>query len=99
MTVKLSGVSFGDRQANIKRFGCQDTPYYSLTREPGNPHDPNAIKVSIANWELGFIPKVLAAELAVQMDRGRHFMAEFVELNQYPGYEWVGITVRIVEVE
>lgn len=96
---KLSGVSFGECQENIKRFGCQDTPNYRLVREPDNPHDHNAIKVCLASWVLGFIPKALAAELAVQIDGGKHFVADFVGLNEYAGSEWVGITVRIFEVQ
>ena len=98
LETKLAGVSFGDCQENIKRFGCHDTPYYSLTREPDNLRDPNAIRVSLAYWMLGYIPKDVAASLAAQMDGGGNFMAEFVRLNECPGHDRVGITVRIIEV-
>jgi hypothetical protein len=47
LTTKLAGVSHGDCQANIKQFGCPDTGFYALIREPDNPYDPNAIAVSI----------------------------------------------------
>ena len=98
LTTKLSGVSYGDCQANIKQFGCKDTGYYALIREPENQHDPNAIAVSLGGvWHMGFIPSKLAKELAPLMDAGRVFDAEFVCVNQYPPYERVGLTVRIVE--
>ena len=97
--IKLAGVSFGDCQENIKRFGCTDTPYYTLTREPDNRSDPNAIRVTLAYWMLGYIPKDVATVLAPKMDTGANFMAEFVRLNEYPGHDRIGITVRIVEVQ
>jgi hypothetical protein len=96
--IKLAGVSFGDAQSNIKQFGCPDTGFYILIREPDNPHDPNAIAVSLGGvWHMGFIPRDLAKDLAPLMDAGRVFDAEFVCVNEYQPHELVGITVRIVE--
>ena len=97
--VKLAGVSFGDAQDNIKQFGCQDIGSYALIREPDNPHDPNAIRVSLGGvWHMGYIPSGLAAELAPIMDAGRIFDAEFVCVNEFPPHERVGLTVRIAEI-
>jgi hypothetical protein len=96
--VKLAGVSYGDTQDNIKKFGCKDTGYYILIREPDNPCDPNAISVSLGGaWHLGYVPRRLAKDLAPQMDAGREFDAEFVCVNEFPPHERVGLTVRIVE--
>ena len=98
LTTKLSGVSYGDCQANLKQFGCPDTGYCILIREPDNPHDPNAVAVSLGGvWHMGFIPRNLAAELAPLMDTGKEFDAEFVCVNEFPPHERVGLTVRIVE--
>ena len=95
---KLAGVSYGNTQDNIKQFGCKDTGYYALIREPENPHDPSAVAVSLGGvWHMGYIPKDLAAELAPLMDAGRVFDAEFVCVNEFPPHKRVGLTVRIVE--
>jgi hypothetical protein len=97
ITVKLSGVSFGDTQENIKKFGCRDIGTYALIREPDNPHDPNAIQVAIAYWVMGYLPKATARMLAPLMDAGRTFLAEFVCRNEHPKHRLVGLTVRIIE--
>ena len=96
--IKLVGVSYGDCQDNIKQFGCPDTGFYILLREPENPHDSNCIAVSLGGvWHMGYIPCDLAKDLAPLMDAGRMFDAEFVCVNQFPPHERVGLTVRIVE--
>ena len=97
ITIKLAGVSFGDTQENIRRFGCRDIGTYALVREADNPHDPNAIRVAIAYWTMGFLPKATARLLAPLMDQGRTFLAEFVSRNEHPKYKLVGLTIRIVE--
>ena len=98
LITKLSGVSFGDCQENIKQFGCRDIGSYALIRESDNPHDPNAIKVSLAGiWDFGYIPSDLSKELAPLMDDGEEFDAEFICRNEYPPHERIGLTVRIVE--
>ena len=97
LMTKLTGVSYGTRQENIKQFGCRDIGSYALIREPKNPYDPNAILVSIGRWEMGYIPKEIARQLAPLIDSGRAFLAEFVCVNEYPPYETVGLTVRIIE--
>jgi hypothetical protein len=98
MTIKLAGVSFGDCQNNIKQFGCPDTGFYILIREPDNPHDPNAIAVSLGGvWHMGYVPSGLAAELAPLIDAGKIFEAEFVRRNEHPTEELIGLTVMIVE--
>ena len=57
-TVKLSGVSFGNAQSNIKTFGSPDIRWFALVREPDNQHDPNAIRVALfGEFFMGYIPK------------------------------------------
>jgi hypothetical protein len=98
MTIKLSGVSFGDAQQNIQQFGCQDIGSYALIRELDNSYDPNAIKVSLFDiWFVGYVPKYIAKELAPLMDEGRTFLAEFVCRNEHPTEKLVGLTIKIVE--
>ena len=98
ITTKLSGVSFGNAQKNIKMFGCRDIMTYTLIREPENIHDPNAIKVCLFDiFFLGYVPKHLAKELAPLMDLGRTFFAIFVQRNKSSYHDTVGMTVKIVE--
>jgi hypothetical protein len=47
-----------------------------LRRDPGNPHDPNAIAVHTPGGEqVGWVPRELAAELAPDLDAGRLWSA------------------------
>jgi hypothetical protein len=41
-----------------------------LAREPGNPHDANAISVSWRGHKLGYVPRRENGALAWSMDRG-----------------------------
>jgi len=97
--IKVKGVTFKNAQRNIRTFGCGDFDSYTLVREPDNPHDPNAIRVTVARVVfLGYVPKDLAKELAPLMDEGRKFTAFFVCRNEDPSHRTVGLTVRIEEL-
>ena len=98
ITTKLAGVRYGDAQTNIERFGCPDIGTFELLREPDNPHDPNAISVSIGSYHLGYIPRHICQWLAPKMDGGKRLSAEFVRRNEHPYHSVVGLTVRIVEI-
>ncbi len=95
---KLAGVTFGECQQNIKLFGNRDINSYCLKREPHNPYDPNAIRVGIGTYTLGYLPKPVAREIAPLMDAGRRFEAEYVSLNGCSYNDTVGLTVKIFEV-
>jgi single-stranded-DNA-specific exonuclease len=97
LITKVAGVTFGDAQDNIKKFGCRDIGSFALVRESNNPHDPNAIRVEIAGHYLGHIPRDKAKELAPLMDDGKNFIALFMSRNEHPLYDTVGLTVKIVE--
>ena len=98
ITTKLVGVTFGDRQENIRKFGCEAIGSYAMVREPENPHDPNAIRVAVGKFTMGYVPSKLAMELAPLMDAGMNLMAFFVKLN-VPLYDGpVGLTLEIREV-
>ena len=94
---RLAGVTVGDAQKNIKKFGCKDIGSFELVREPDNPHDLNAIRVEIVGFYLGYIPKEKAKELAPLMDEGKRLFALFIRRNEHPFHDIVGLTVRIVE--
>jgi hypothetical protein len=66
-------------------------------REPENPHDQNAIKVNYKENQLGYVSREKAAVLAPLFDSGKHYTAEFVQLNTSTFSDVVGLTVDIVE--
>ena len=98
--IRLVGVTRGDedRQKNVKMFGSKEIGSFALVREPENPYDPNAIRVQVGEYMLGYIPRADAKDLAPLMDGGRRFIAFFVSRNEHPCYETIGLTVRIEEV-
>ncbi len=52
-----------------------------LVREPGNPKDPNAIKVCrLLGDQIGYISSEVAARMAVEMDGGKKFSAKISEI-------------------
>ena len=97
LKIKLVGVTVGDAQENIKKFGCRDIGSFALVREPDNPHDPNAIRVELSGLYLGYVPRYIAKNLAPQMDAGRNLFALFVSRNDHPFHNTVGLTIEIVE--
>jgi hypothetical protein len=46
-----------------------------LRRDPGNPHDANAIAVHAGGVHVGFVPRELAVELAPELDAGHPWSA------------------------
>jgi hypothetical protein len=95
--VKLTGVTFGDVQKNIKMFGCKDIGSFAMVREPNNAADPNAIRVQIGNIFLGYIPQKIAKRLAPRIDLGENYLALFIKRNEPPFHRgYVGLTVQIV---
>lgn len=98
IVTKLVGVMGHRVQSHIRTFGNPDFPTYALVREPDNPHDPNAIKVTTAGVIfLGYLAREIASELAPLMDEGTQFDAFFVSLNKHPIHKTVGLTIRIEE--
>lgn len=98
ITVRLTGVTFDGCQDNIRKWGCPDIGSYAIIREPDNQYDPNAVRVSLFGmFHVGYLPRELAAQIAPLMDSGRTFLAMFVCRNEYPHYERIGMTVKIVE--
>jgi len=94
---KLAGVTFGNCQESIRKWGHQDIGYFSLKREPENPHDPNAIGVYFLHDRLGYLQKSVAEKLAPVMDAGTKLYARFVRRNQFADDSIVGLTVEIIE--
>ncbi len=67
ITTKVVGVSFENRQEVIARLQMGDRVW--LEREPSNPFDFNAIKVSRSNGDqIGFLDRFLAANVTRWFD-------------------------------
>jgi len=54
-----------------------------LQREPGNPHDANAVRVAWRGRKLGYVPRSENAALAWAMDRGEGVRARISRLQQH----------------
>ena len=68
ITTKVVGVSFEGRQEVVAKLQMGDLVW--LEREPFNPYDTNAIRVTRNNCEkIGYISRHLARSLAPIMDR------------------------------
>ena len=93
--IKLVGVTFDDCQQNINNYGYACIRYFNVKREPGNPHDPNAVWVGLGPWKFGYLPKDVAVDIAPLMDNGTEFEAEFVSRNVSTRHETVGLTITI----
>ena len=53
-----------------------------LVREPGNPHDPNAVRVEWRGHKLGYVPRADNEALARFMDRGSKAEARITRLKK-----------------
>ena len=55
----------------------------TLVREPGNPHDANAIRLDWQGHTIGYVPRRENADLARQMDLGARVEARVTELTRH----------------
>ena len=55
-----------------------------LEREPGNPHDANAVVVRWRGRKLGYVPRSENAALAWGLDRGTPLRARISALAEHP---------------
>jgi len=55
-----------------------------LAREPGNPHDHQAIGVLWRGYKLGYVPKRENGALAWALDRGESLQARISRLASHP---------------
>ena len=55
----------------------------TLVREPGNPHDGNAVRVEWRGRKLGYVPRRENQSVARHMDRGGNVEARVSKLTQH----------------
>lgn len=103
-TVSVTGTSYNNRQGklwNLRKNAAN--AYVTFTREPKNEADPNAIKV-IAHikgqrpFDIGYLKKEVAAELAPVIDAGyaRPWIHGFeTKVTTYKGKKFVNCMVNL----
>lgn len=95
--LKVVGVTFNNddgtsRQEIIKAM-TKDAPV-TLTREPNNKYDPNAIMVSSIDGQVGYIGKEYVKILAPMMDNGRKFSAVVDTIDYYKNTHYLHIVIK-----
>lgn len=92
----------------VGTYLCGEGTVVRLVREPSNPHDANAIAVSIRNPILGLIPRwskmghlkaPLAARLAPKLDAGLSIDAHVVSVWNPGDIEHPRISIVIEEAD
>jgi hypothetical protein len=76
----LAGFQYYDGKARWAEMKVGDV--LTLVREPGNPHDANAVRVEWNGSRLGYVPRRENADVARQMDRGAAVKARIVKLTE-----------------
>jgi hypothetical protein len=93
--LKLTGVTIGKRQENIKKIKSNDELIY--LREPLNPYDKNAILIKTKDGlDLGYIPKLNNSQLAENIDKGIKYRIS-VSVVTGTGNEYRGVNVYILQ--
>ena len=97
MLIKLAGVTFGDCQLNLRLYKPDQELH--LHRVTDNEFDSNAVSVRSGNMHLGWVPKIVAAEIGPMMDRGKVYHVRFVKFNEAKGAKTIGMNVIITDEE
>jgi len=73
----------------------------TLRRDPANEHDPHAIAVDLTGGEqLGWVPRALAAELALALDAGERWSAIVLrERRASPRDARAGVTIVLARAD
>ena len=80
--VALAGFQFHDGESVWASLAVGQL--LDLVREPGNPHDANAIRVHWQGRMLGYVPRARNAQLAGLMDQGLSARARIAGLSRGP---------------
>jgi hypothetical protein len=80
-TSLAAGLAHHDAKAVWDRLKVGDP--LELVREPGNAHDPNAVRVEWNRHALGYIPRTENEPVARQLDRGNRLEARIAAMGQY----------------
>ena len=100
---KVSGVTFGNRQKAIERLArySPEQIHITLQRESTNQYDTNAIAVIASvegkgSYNMGYLPKALAAFVAPLMDTGKTVKSVYKEIRgMYAPYMNYGLAITL----
>lgn len=73
---RVAGTYYAGPPARALRVGDWLHPH----REPGNPHDPNAISLTLDGEHVGYVARPTAATFAPTMDLGGDLFVKVVEI-------------------
>jgi len=76
----LAGFQYHEGKALWSQLKTGDA--LTLTREPDNPHDGNAIRVDWQGHKLGYVPRKENANVARMMDRGQPLQGRITRLQK-----------------
>ena len=68
-----------------------------LTREPGNSHDPYAVRVDWRDQQLGYLPRAENHAVAAEMDRGGRVEARIAKLRSHSN-PWQRVLIEVFVV-
>jgi len=88
----LAGYQYHEAAALWERLQVGDA--LTLTREPGNIHDANAIAVLWRGHKLGYLPRRENAVVAAEMDRGSRLAARIERLQQESN-PWARLRIEV----
>ena len=66
----------------------------ALAREPDNPHDRNAVRVTWRGQQLGYLPRAENAAVAAEMDRGGRIEARIAKLTNHRN-PWQRVLIEV----
>lgn len=68
-----------------------------LAREPDNPHDRNAVRVTWRGQQLGYLPRAENGAVAAEMDRGGRIEARIAKLRDHRN-PWQRVLIEVYVV-
>ena len=89
---KVAGVSIGNRQEIISKI--VNGTELCIVREKDNSYDPNAVGIYWGQYQIGYIPRDVAAKIAPQIDGGQKFRIKVSQITG-GGEKWLGVNVFI----
>ena len=94
-SVPVAGFQFYKGKNLWDKLNIKDT--LTLTREPNNKYDENAIAIIWKNQQLGYIPKIDNQPYAIKMDDGEKVYAEITTLTKSSN-PWKRIDVDLYQL-
>ncbi len=92
LCTRIAGFHYACGPRLLDRLGPGDT--LTLAREPGNTHDPSAVRIEWNGAKLGYIPRAENAAIARLLDRGDALSAHIHAIDL--AERWAPVTLAIL---